>query len=104
MASSRAGSPIPREVADELERVVARWHQLPRDHALSRVAGVHDLVQSLADEVASCRSRPPARVPDLGPATLMNQLEVLVFDLFAGRPETNPVVVTERLRGIRRSL
>ncbi|OFE14713.1 hypothetical protein BA895_08440 [Humibacillus sp. DSM 29435] len=104
MASSRAGSPIPREVADELERVVARWHQLPLDHALSRAPAVRDVVQSLADEVAGCRRRPPSRVPDLGPATLMHQLQVMVFDLFAGRPDTSSAWVTERLSGIRRSL
>lgn len=104
MVASRAGSPIPRGVSDELERVVARWHQLPRGRALSRVPGVRELVQSLADEVASCRGEAPAPVPDLGPATLMNQLEVMVFDLFVGQPEMNPVVVTERLSGIRRTL
>ncbi len=104
MTPSGVGSPIPREVADELERVVARWHQLPLDHALSRAPAVHQVVQSLADEVSGCRSRPLSRVPDLGPATLMHQLQVMVFDLFTGQPDKNPAPVAEQLSGIRRSL
>ncbi|MDN5768423.1 MAG: hypothetical protein L0H78_21770 [Humibacillus sp.] len=104
MASSRVGSPIPREVADELERVVARWHQLPRGRALSHAPMVREVVQSLADDVAGCRGRPPSPVPDLGPATLMDQLQVMVFDLFDGRPDTNPALIAEQLSGIRRSL
>ncbi len=104
MVASRVGSPIPREVSDELERVVTRWHQLPLGRALSRVPGVRELVQSLADEVARCRGDSPTPVPDLGPATLLNQLEVMVFDLFVSQPETNPVGVTEQLSGIRRTL
>ncbi|MEO5745926.1 MAG: hypothetical protein ABIQ53_15230 [Terracoccus sp.] len=104
MVPARTSSPIPREVSDELGRVVARWHQLPRGRALSGVPAVRELVQSLADEVARCWGDSLAPLPDLGPATLMNQLEVMVFDLFTGQPETNPAVVTEQLSGIRRAL
>lgn len=106
MTPSGVGSPIPREVAGELERVVTRWHQLPLDHALSHAPMVREVVQSLADQVAGCRERALSPVPDLGPATLMHQLQVMVFDLFDGRPDTNPaaVAVAEQLSGIRRSL
>ena len=67
-------------VAAELERVVRRWHQLPLDHALSAVPAVRDLVQDLADEVAAREHLAPQPVPDLGPAVLMDQLRVMVFD------------------------
>jgi hypothetical protein len=73
-------SPVPQEVATELQRVVQRWHQLPLNRALSSSGGVRVLVQSLADEVAEVTGVPVSVVPDCGPATLMDQLTVLVYD------------------------
>ncbi|WP_020144933.1 hypothetical protein [Terracoccus sp. 273MFTsu3.1] len=101
------GSPTPHEVSDELRRVVERWHQLPLDHALSRMPSVRALVQSLADRVAAARGAsgsdaPP--VPDLGPAVVMDQLAVMLFDLFRAEPDADPRVVAEGLAGIRRAL
>jgi hypothetical protein len=64
----------------ELERVVQRWRQLPLDRALSYAGRVRLLVQSLADEVAQATGVPASPVPDCGPATLMDQLTVLVYD------------------------
>ena len=104
MASPRAGSPTPQEVSDELRRVVERWHQLPLDHALSRMPSVAALVQSLADRVAASREVPRQSVPDLGPAAVMDQLTVMVFDLFRAAPGTDPAAVADELAGIRRSL
>ncbi|HET7801202.1 MAG TPA: hypothetical protein VFL38_12325 [Humibacillus xanthopallidus] len=98
------GSPTPHEVSDELRRVVERWHQLPLDHALSRMPSVRVLVQSLADRVAGSRGAPARQVPDLGPAAVMDQLTVMVHDLFRARPGTDPAAVAEELAGIRRSL
>jgi hypothetical protein len=66
--------------------VVDRWRQLPLDHALSYAAGVRALVQSLADGVAQATGIPPSPVPDRGPATLMDQLSVLVYDASAAAP------------------
>ena len=60
--------------------MVRRWHQLPLDHALSSAGPVRSLVQSLADQVATATGAPGAEVPDLGPATLMDQLTVMVYD------------------------
>ena len=74
MTPSRVGSPIPQEVSDELRRVVERWHQLPLDHALSRMPSVRVLVQSLADRVARSQDRAARPVPDLGPAVVLDQL------------------------------
>ena len=60
--------------------MVRRWHQLPLDHALSYAGPVRALVQSLADQVAAATGARDAEVPDLGPATLMDQLTVMVYD------------------------
>jgi len=98
------GSPTPHEVSDELRRVVERWHQLPLDHALSRVPSVRALVQSLADRVAGSRGVDAQPVPDLGPAVVMDQLSVLVFDLFRAEPDADARVVADALAGIRRLL
>ena len=98
------GSPTPHEVSDELRRVVERWHQLPFDHALSRVPSVRALVQSLADRVAGSRGVDAQPVPDLGPAVVMDQLSVLVFDLFRAEPDADARVVADALAGIRRLL
>ena len=76
-------SPVPQEVSTELERVVQRWHQLPLDQALSYVGRVRALVQTLADGVARVTGVPASEVPDCGPATLMDQLTVMVYDASA---------------------
>ena len=74
---------MPHEVATELQRVVDRWRQLPLDHALSYAGRVRALVQSLADGVAEADGVPTSAVPDCGPATLMDQLTVMVYDASA---------------------
>lgn len=76
-------SPVPQEVSDELKRVVERWRQLPLDHALSRMPLTLAFVQTLADRVAGSRGAPSRPVPDLGPAVVMDQLTVMVFDACA---------------------
>lgn len=89
-------------MADELKRVVERWQQLPLDHALSHAPQVRAVTQSLADEVTGCRRGRP--VPDLGPATLMDQLRVMVFDRFEAEPDRDPAPVVAALTSLRRSL
>jgi len=76
-------SPVPQEVATELQRVVQRWQQLPLDRAQSYSGRVRALVQSLADRVAEVAGIPASAVPDCGPATVMDQLTVLVYDTCA---------------------
>ena len=76
-------SPVPQEVSTELQRVVERWRQLSLDHALSYAGRVHALVQSLADTVAEAKGMAASAVPDCGPATLMDQLTVMVYDASA---------------------
>ena len=84
--------------------MVERWHQLPLDRALSCMPSVAALVQSLADRVAASRDVPRQRVPDLGPAVVMDQLSVMVHDLYRAEPQAHPAVVAQELAGIRRSL
>ena len=55
--------------------MVRRWQQLPLDHALSCLPAVRVLLDELAG--------PAGPVPDLGPAVLMDQLTVLVYDACA---------------------
>ena len=76
-------SPVPQEVETELQRLVQRWHQLPLDRAQSSSGRVRVLVQSLADGVAEVTGVPASVVPDCGPATLMDQLTVVVYDTCA---------------------
>lgn len=90
-------SPVPQEVSTELERVVRRWQQLPLDHALTHVPVVRELVEQLAAGTAPTAGA----VPDLGPATLMDQLRVLVFDACAAGRAGD---LGERLAELRRAL
>ena len=66
-------SPVPDDVAAELDRAVRRWHQLPWDRAVAASVGVHDLLAELAGQP----------LPDLGPAVLADQLRVVVYDACA---------------------
>ena len=76
-------SPVSQEAGAELQRVAERWSQLPLDQALSHAGHVRALVQSLADRVAEAKGIVSSVVPDLGPAILMDQLTVMVYDASA---------------------
>jgi len=99
-------SPVPQEVSTELRRVVERWHQLPLDHALSYAGHVRALVQTLADGVARATGVPASEVPDLGPATLMDQLTVMVYDASATALTSSALTSTlaQDLASLRREL
>ena len=84
--------------------MVERWRQLPLDHALSRMPLTSALVQRLADRVAGLRGRPAQPVPYLGPATVMDQLTVMVYDLFATQQDAEVGDVVGELSGIRHRL
>ena len=92
----------PDLAGTELERVVRRWQQLPLDRALPAVPAVSALVQGLADAVADAEGRQHVPVPDLGPAVLMDQLRVMVYDWrTAGLDEED---LARRLTALRRVL
>ncbi|KGN37563.1 hypothetical protein [Knoellia subterranea] len=85
---------LPEDVQRELERVVRRWRELPVDHALAASRDVRELVQNLANATAG------ESVPDLGPAVLIDQLRVLVWDAAsAGVPD-----LADSLADLRRAL
>jgi len=92
--SQALGSPVHRSVETELERVAERWRQLPLDRALLYSAHVRVLVQSLADRAAQLSGIPSAVVPDLGPATLLDQLTVMVYDASAAAATSLPQTST----------
>ena len=98
MTGSQAlGSPVHRAIQTELERVAERWRQLPLERALSHADGVRLLIQSLADRVAERSGVASSVVPDLGPATLMDQLTVMVYDASAAAtslPHTSTVAAS----------
>jgi hypothetical protein len=101
MRPPAAGSPTPREASDELRRVVERWHQLPLDRASARLPLVRALVQELADRSGEAHGRAPVPVPDLGPAVVMDQLAVMVHDVYASGAGGDAL---ERLVALRHSL
>ncbi len=72
--------------------MVRRWQQLPLDHALSCMPRVRVLLDDLAGRA----------VPDLGPAAVMDQLTVLVYD--ASEAGGDPADLATRLAGLRRDL
>jgi hypothetical protein len=91
-------------VGDELTRLVRRWHELPLDQALSYAGQVRALAQHLADRVADLSGRSRQPLPDLGPAVVMDQLSVMVYDaLEAGLPELGEPLA-ESLAALRRTL
>ena len=93
--------PVPQDVRDELKRLGERWQTLPLTQALQYAGAVHALVQSLADEVADDGDGPRADVPYLGPAVVIDQLRVLVYDASAAGVGDG---LQEQLAGLRGSL
>ena len=75
--------------------MVRRWQQLPLDHALSCMPRVRLLLDDLA--------APAGQVPDLGPAVLMDQLTVLVYDVCAADSDRRGDLA-RRLGDLRRQL
>ena len=75
--------------------MVRRWRQLPLDHALSRMPPVRLLLDDLAG--------PSGPVPDLGPAVVMDQLTVLVYDACEAGSQ-DPPVLASRLGELLRDL
>ena len=95
---------MSREVSIELDRVVQRWRQLPLDHALSHAGRVRTFAQSLADGVAQATGVRPFAIPDRGPATLMNQLTVMVYDASAAGTPAGTSPLAQALATLRREL
>ena len=88
----------------ELRRLVERWQQLPLDQALSRMPAVRSVVQRLADVVADAEGRPHVEVPDLGPAVVIDQLRVVVYDAQRSTGDDDVDLVFDELTRLRRKL
>lgn len=73
--------PVPPTARIELGRLSGRWHQLPLGQALPHVGAVRALAQRYADRAASRTGSPSRALPELGPAVVMDQLAVTVYDL-----------------------
>ncbi len=100
--SGLSAAAVRDHIATEAERVARRWLQLPLGHALSASPMVLAVVQQLADDVAAVRGWPPRTVPDLGPAVLINQLQVMLFD--HAEAGLDPTPLAERMTTLRRTL
>ena len=109
---------MPRRTADvvapearvELDRIRRRWAELPLDRAESRMPVLRRLLADLTPRSFPLIADPPPRtasarpgqvgdpqsvVPDLGPAVVVDQLSVLVWDAYAtGRGDGIPGLLT----------
>jgi hypothetical protein len=71
------------------------------DRALTYTVRVRALVQTLADKVATANNVPLSPVPHCAPATLMDQLTVMVYDATSTTPTKT---LTEALATLRHNL
>ena len=76
--SSAAVDGVPPQARVELDRIRRRWGELPLERAESRMQSLRRLLTDLAP-----RSVPERDVPDLGPAVVVDQVTVLVWDAYA---------------------
>jgi len=67
-------------IATELRRVSRRWHELPEEAARENASLLRELAQELADTTRTAAGRERLVIPDLGTATLLDQLTVMVYD------------------------
>ena len=117
--SAGAGSPVPAESSPppdagqppidvvapearlELDRIRRRWAELLLDHAESRMPLLRRLLDDLAPRSVDPSTGHPPPVPDLGPATVVDQLTVLVWDAYAaGRGDGILELLTELRRSV----
>ena len=76
--SSAPGDLVPPQARVELDRIRRRWGELPVDAATARMPPLRRLLAELAPRSATGQD-----VPDLGPAVVVDQLAVLVWDAYA---------------------
>ena len=88
---------VAPEARTELDRIRRRWSELPLAQAERRMPVLRRLLADLAPRSAG----PAAQVPDLGPAVVVDQLSVLVWDAYA---QGNGDGIPEVLTALRRDL
>lgn len=101
--------PVPQEARTELERLARRWQQLPLDRALAHVPAVRALTQRYVDlswpaHATAVGADVAPRLPDLGPATVMDQLTVSVYDLVVAGPQSDQANLVTDLADLRRRI
>ena len=105
---------VAPEARLELDRIRRRWGELPLDRAEARMPSLRRLLADLAPRSTRLLAeKPPAGgdsdpvevadpqsvVPDLGPAVVVDQLAVLVWDAYAaGRGHGIPELLTAARR------
>ncbi|NNG37665.1 hypothetical protein HJ588_00030 [Flexivirga sp. ID2601S] len=92
---------LPPEIDEELRRIARRWHELPAPRAAALAPDLRALAQSLADRVRAAAGRPPVPLPELGEATLLDQLRVTVYDATAAGQTAD---LPDRLRALRHAI
>ncbi len=94
--ASSSADPASLGARAEMDRIRRRWSELPMDRAEAAVP----LVRALVEEVAH-RTAPGSVVPDLGPAALVDQLAVVVWDACAdGTVDGLEAALTELRRAL----
>ena len=94
-AGSRPASTdvVAPEARVELDRLRRRWAELPLAQAEARMPLLRDLLTDLAPRSVA--------VPDLGPAVVVDQLAVLVWDAYArGRGDGIPELLVAARRAL----
>ena len=88
---------VAPEARTELDRIRRRWSELPLDRAESRMPLLRHLLADLAR-----RSVPDdGAVPDLGPAVVVEQLTVVVWDAYAaGHGDDIPALLADLRRAL----
>jgi hypothetical protein len=84
---------VTPEARVELDRIRRRWAELPVDRAQARMPVLRRLLADLAPR--------PTPVPDLGPAVVVDQVAVLVWDAYAAGGGDG---IPQRLADVRREL
>lgn len=93
------GDPVPDEVRRDLRRIADRWLVLPVGDAVGAAAAVRRAAQRLVEATAAAAETDGGRLPDLGPAVVVDQLVVTVFDACAaGVPGAEVAAVVADLR------
>lgn len=87
--------PVPGQARTELTRLADRWHQLPIDQARSASAHLRASAEAL---LASAEQT--GQLPDLGPATALDQLQVAVYE--ASRAGAGEDDLATKLSALRR--
>ena len=100
---------VPHDARVELDRIRRRWGELPLSRAEDRMPVLRHLLADLAPRTAALPATRPEEqlpspltgaagplpvVPDLGPAVVVDQLTVLVWDAYAnGRGDGIPLLL-----------